>query len=593
MKKSILAASMGLAVAASLAPRPVPGAPAAKASLILTGGRIWTGDSARPWAAAIAVAPGGIVAVGDDQEVVAVAAADARRVDLAGRFAMPGINDAHVHFIRGSQRLTQLDLNGARSLEEMQQRLAQFAKENPPVAGNSWIQGYGWQYTVMPGGRLPTRQDLDSVVSDRPVFLAAYDGHTGWANSSALALAKVDAKTAFTGWGEIVRDAKGEPTGVFKEQAQTVVSAVVPKASHEEMRAALRRGIARAASLGITSIQNAHGVPEEVELFREAAEAGELTLRVGVAQTLRPPIPPERIAQVRALADRYATGLVRVKAVKIVVDGVIEAHTAAMLEPYTDEPGTRGLPAWTQEHLDETVARADRAGLQIYIHAIGDAGVRMSLDAYEKARKANGAPDPRFRIEHLETIDLADVPRFAKLGALASMMPIHADPDTIGAWTAAIGPERSGRGFAWRLMEKAGARLVFSSDWPSALTLDPWRGLHGAVNRTTDDGRPPGGWLPEYAISLDSALRAYTSGGAYAEFEEKTKGTLIPGMAADLVVLSADPFRIEPAKLHTLRPTLTVFDGRVVFEAHGSLPSRSTNRSRRRSSSSAATDRFH
>ncbi len=567
MKKSVASFLAAAVVAAVVVPAAVPAAPAAKASLVLSGGRIWTGDPARPWASAIAVSPEGILAVGEDAEAAALAAPDVRRIALGGRFVMPGINDAHIHFLRGSLRLTQLDLNGARSLQEIQQRLARFAKDNPALPGNPWIQGYGWQYSVMPGGRLPTRQDLDQIVSDRPIFLAAYDGHTGWANSAALALAKVDAKTTFAGWGEIVRDAKGEPIGVFKEQAQGVVSAVVPKPSHDEQRAALRRGVARATSLGITSIQNAHGTPEELELFREAAAAGELHLRVGVAQTLRPPVPADRIESVRAIAARNASGLVRVKAVKLVADGVIEAHTAAMLAPYADEPTTSGMPGWTQAQLDETVAQADRAGLQVYIHAIGDAGVRMSLDAFEKARQSNRRPDPRFRVEHLETIDMADVPRFAALGVLASMMPIHADPDTNAAWTTAIGPERSGRGFAWRLMEKAGARLVFSSDWPSTLTLDPWRGLHCAVNRTTDDGRPPGGWLPEYAISVESALRAYTSAAAYAEFEEKTKGSLAPGMAADLVVLNADPFRIDAARLHTLRPELTVFDGRVVFEA--------------------------
>ena len=237
----------------------------------------------------------------------------------------------------------------------------------------------------------------------------------------------------------------------------------------------------------------------------------------------------------------------RVKAVKIVVDGVIEAHTAAMLAPYTDEPGTRGLPGWTQAQLDETVAQADRAGLQIYIHAIGDGGVRMALDAYEKAQRTNKRPDSRFRIEHLETIDAADVPRFQSLDVLASMMPIHADPDTIGVWTTPSGPSARAapsRGASWRA---AGARLVFSSDWPSTLTLDPWRGLHCAVNRTTDDGQPPGGWLPEHRITVESALRAYTSAGAYAEFEEGSKGTLTPGKAADLVVLNADPFRLEPS----------------------------------------------
>jgi predicted amidohydrolase YtcJ len=574
MSKSfvVAACALGLAVAASGSGNAAPRAQTiadtaqARASLILTGGRIWTGDPAKPWATALAAGPGGIVAVGDDAAVAALAGPGARKVDLAGRFAMPGINDAHIHFLRGSMRLSHLDLNGAKSLQEIQARLARYAKENPATPANPWIQGYGWQYTVMPGGRLPTRQDLDAIVSDRPIFLAAYDGHTGWANSAALALAKVDARTPFSGWGEVVKDTKGEPTGVLKEGAQSLVSAAVPTASKEEQRAALRRGIARAAALGITSIQNAHGSPEDVELFREAAEAGELTLRVGVAQTLRPPVPAGRIEAIQALARRYSAGLVRVKAVKIVADGVIEAHTAAMLAPYTDEPSTKGLPGWTQPQLDETVAAVDRASLQIYIHAIGDAGVRMSLDAFEKARRANGRPDPRYRIEHLETIDAADVPRFRALDVLASMMPIHADPDTIGVWANAIGKERASRAFAWRLMEKAGARLVFSSDWPSTLTLDPWRGLHCAVNRTTDEGRPAGGWLPEHRISVESALRAYTSGGAYAEFEEKTKGVLAPGMAADVVVLNADPFGIEPARLHTLRPVLTVFDGRVVFE---------------------------
>lgn len=557
---SVAAAALGLAESQ----RPAP--PVATASLVLTGGRIWTGDPARPWASALAASGGVILAVGDDAEISALGAPGARRVALAGRFVMPGINDAHVHFLRGSLRLTHLDLNGARSLEEIQQRLRRFAQDNPPAPGNPWIQGYGWQYTVMPGGRLPTRQDLDAIVPDRPIFLAAYDGHTGWANSAALALAKVDAKTAFAGWGEIVKDARGEPTGVFKEQAQGLVGAVVPRPSRDEQRAALRRGLRRAAALGITSIQNAHGTPEDVDLFRQAAADGELTLRVGVAQTLRPPVGADRIEQLRALAAANGTGLVRVKAVKIVVDGVIEAHTAAMLAPYADEPGTRGLPGWSQAQLDEAVARADRAGLQVYVHAIGDAGVRMALDAFESTAKAGGRPDPRFRVEHLETIDPADVPRFAKLGVLASMMPIHADPDTIGVWAKAIGPERASRAFAWRLMEKAGARLVFSSDWPSALTLDPWRGLHCAVNRTTDQGQPPGGWLPEHAISVESALRAYTSAAAFAEFEEASKGRLAPGLAADLVVLSGDPFRTVPSGLHALRPELTVFDGRVVFE---------------------------
>jgi hypothetical protein len=547
--------------AAATAPEP--------ATLILTGGRVWTGDPARPWAQAVAVRGDRIVAVGADRDVLARADAKTERIDLAGRFAMPGINDAHIHFLRGCQRLFQVDLNGADSLEEMQRRVARFARETPPIsAENPWVLGFGWQYSSLPGGRLPTRQDLDAAVPDRPVYLAAYDGHTGWANTRALQLAGVTKETKYDGWGEILRDASGEATGVFKEQAQTVITNTIPAATHEHQREALRRGLALAASLGITSIQNAHGTPEEVELFREARDAGELTLRVGVAQTLRPPVTRKQVEDIAALAARYRSGPLRVGAVKLVVDGVIETHTALMLAPYSDDPTTKGLPAWTQEHLNEVVGWADQAGLQIYIHAIGDGGVRLSLDAYAQARRTNSVHDARYRIEHLETIDAADVPRFKELGVLASMMPIHADPGTIDVWARAAGPERSSRAFAWRLMQQAGAFLVFGSDWPSTLSVDPWRGLHCAVNRQTAEGHPPGGWLPEHRVSVETALATYTSGGAYAEFQEKEKGVLAPGMAADLVVLSANPFELAPKDLHTLRPYVTLAAGRVVYKAN-------------------------
>jgi predicted amidohydrolase YtcJ len=336
---------------------------------------------------------------------------------------------------------------------------------------------------------------------------------------------------------------------------------------HERQLAGARRGLALLASLGITSIQNAHGTPAEVELFRELRDAGELTLRVGVAQTLRPPVTKDQVDAIRALAGRHADGPLRVVAVKLVVDGVIEAHTAAMLAPYSDEPDTRGLPAWSQEHLNEVAARVDAAGLQIYAHAIGDAGVRMALDAFAHARRVNGRRDARHRVEHIETIDPADLPRFKELEVLASMMPIHADPGTIDAWAKAAGPARTGRAFAWRLLERAGARLVFSSDWPSALSVDPWRGLHCAVNRRTAEGQPPGGWLSEHRVSVEEALTAYTSAGAYAEFQEGQKGALTPGRLADIVVLNADPFALPPERLHSLRAALTVVGGRVVYEA--------------------------
>ena len=563
--KRILVLAIGVVAAV---PSAAPARPAGPAGLVLTGGRIWTGNPTQPWAEAAAVAGERILAIGTDREILARANTGTRRVDLAGRFAMPGINDAHIHFLRGCSRLSQVDLNGAQSLPQMQQRLVEYAKAHPATsAEDTWVLGYGWQYSALPGQRLPTRQDLDAVLADRPVFLAAYDGHTGWANSKALALANVKRETTYSGWGEIVREADGEATGVFKEQAQRLVTDVIPAPPRERQLEALRRGLAMAASLGITSIQNAHGTPDEVDLFREARDRGELTLRVGVAQTLRPPVTPKQVEEIRALADRYRSGPLRVGAVKLVVDGVIETHTAVMLAPYSDEPSTRGLPAWTQEHLNEVVSWIDRAGLQIYVHAIGDGGVRMTLDAYEQAQRANGRRDSRHRVEHIETIDPADVPRFQKLRVLASMMPIHADPGSSDVWSTAIGPERSSRGFAWRWLQQAGAYLVFSSDWPSTLTVDPWRGIHCAVNRQTADGQPPSGWFPEQRVSLESALTAYTRAGAYAEFQEKEKGELSPGMFADIVVLNANPFELPTKDLHTLRVQQTLLGGRVVYEA--------------------------
>lgn len=537
-----------------------PGPP----NLALTGGRVWTGNPAQPWAEAVAIRGDRIVAVGANQQIAGLAANETRRVDLAGRFVMPGINDSHIHFLSGALRLSQVDLNDAPSLEEMQKRVAGFVAENP---GAPWILGFGWQYSALPGGRLPTRADLDSVVRDRPVYLAAYDGHTGWANSKALELAGVTAESKFAGYGEIVVDpATKQPSGVLKEGAMQLVRAPIPAPSREQKLEALRRMLRLAASLGITSIQNAGGSRADLELYRELLDRGELTARVSQAISVGPQATQEDIDRIAALAREFSGPRLRVGAVKLMVDGVIETHTAAMLAPYSDDPASSGRPAWTQEQLNRVVAMADRAGLQVCIHAIGDRGVRMALDAFEQARKVNGSRDARFRIEHIETVSPEDIPRFARLGVIASMEPIHADPGTSEVWARAVGPERTRRGFAWRSLERAGARLIFGSDWPAAITVSPIRGLHNAVNRQTIAGRPPGGWAPQERVSLETALAAYTRSGAFASFEENIKGTLAPGMRADLLVLDADPFRAPPSEIHKRRVVMTVFDGRVVYE---------------------------
>ncbi len=536
--------------------------PPASANLILTNARIWTGNPAQPWAEELAIRGNRILRVGSMAEVRKSVGKDTKIVDLEGKLAIPGFNDAHTHFLSGALGLSEVDLIGARSLAEVQQRVAAFAKSHPR---EQWITGSGWEYSIFPEKRLPTRADLDAAVPGRPVYLRAYDGHTGWANSKALQLAQVAKNSKFQGYGEIVLDpATREPTGVLKESAQSLVRGAIPAPSKEKKIAALREGLRLASSLGITSFQNASGSPDELALYENLREKGDLTARVSLAMSLSEKWTPQEIARDAELKREFPGPLLRVEAVKIFLDGVIEAHTAAMLAPYSDLPDAAGSPSFSQERLNDLVALCDKAGLQIYIHAIGDRAVRMALDAYEHARAVNGAHDARFRIEHIETIAASDISRFALLGVLASMEPIHADPGTNDVWGPAVGPEREQRGFAWRSLEKAGARLVFSSDWPATISVDPIRGLHNAVNRRTIEGNPPGGWLPQERVSLESALRAYTQGGAYASFEEKIKGTLAEGMLADVAVLSQDLFRIDPMDIYKTKVRMTIFDGTVI-----------------------------
>ena len=527
------------------------------ADLILRNGRLWTGDPQHPWAEALAIEGNRIVAVGDNASVGGAT----RVIDLGGRLAAPGFNDAHTHFLGGSLGLFEVNLFDAGSLEEMQRRIAAYAKAHPD---EPWITGAGWEYGWFPDHRLPVKEDLDKIISNRPVYLKAFDGHTGWVNSEALRRADVNAATRFAGYGEIVKDKQGRPTGCLKENAQTVVRKLIPAPTREKQIAALMEGQKLAASLGITSIQNGMGDPEMLGLYEELLQRNKLTLRVGMTMTVTPSDNPAVLEKFAALKRSPSGDWLRCCAIKLVMDGVIEAHTAAMLEPYADGSNTSGTPVWAQEAFDAIVARADKLGLQIYTHAIGDRAVRMALNGYEHALRVNGPHDARFRVEHIETVSREDLPRFARLGVIASMQPIHADPESAEPWERAVGPKRLPLAFAWRDLEKAGAQLVFSSDWPAAIATDPIRGLHCAVTRQTVDGQPAGGWVPNQRIGIESALRAYTVTGAYASFEERTKGQLKPGMLADVIVFSEDLFRIPATRIHQTRVVLTIVDGKIV-----------------------------
>jgi hypothetical protein len=534
-----------------------------KATLMLKNGKFWTSIEGNPSVSAVAISGNKIIGVGTEKSLKKFIGKETRQIDLQGKFAMPGMNDSHVHFLGSSMGLFQVDLTDAKTLEEAQQIILKFANENPNAP---WITGAGWQYSIFPNARLPLKSDIDAVVKDRPVYLRAYDGHTGWANSKAIEIAKVTDKTEFTGFGEIVRDENGNPSGTFKEGAQGLIARNIPPVTRERNLEALKRGMERAKSLGITSIQNAHGSLGEVELYDELLQKGELTLRTSFAFSVSPRTTQADIDKIVEASKKYDSPMLRVKAIKIAVDGVIESYTAAMLAPYSNKPDTSGSPSYTQEQLNNVVAMADKAGLQIYIHAIGDRGVRMALDSFENAIKVNGKRDSRFRIEHIETIQAVDMQRFIKLGVIASMEPIHADPATIEVWSNAIGTERTSRGFAWRALEKAGAKLIFSSDHPASISISPWRGVHNAVNRQTIEGNPANGWYPEHRVSLKTALQAYTNNGAYASFEEKTKGKIAVGMLADLVVLDKNPFQVSPKDLYKLQVEKTIFDGRIIYQ---------------------------
>jgi predicted amidohydrolase YtcJ len=542
--------------------------PAPPADLVLVGGRVYTVEADRPWAGAVAVRGDRIVKVGTEAEVRALKGPNTREYDVTGSVILPGLNDSHTHFLDGALGLDQVDLTGATTLPEIQERVRRYAAGHPD---EPWILGTGWLYSTFPG-RFPHRRDLDAAEAGRPVFLYSYDGHSAWCNSAALKAAGITAGTPQLpkSRGEIIKDPKtGEPTGTLKEGATALIDKVVPKPAHDRKKAALEQGMRLANSLGVTSIQNCGGGQDELDLYAELQREGRLTVRTSTAFTM-PDTPEELtdalVAKIDAAHRAHQDHFVRAGTVKFFADGVIESNTAAMLAPYTNDPGTQGAARYEPQRLEAMVDRMDAAGFQIYIHAIGDGGVRMSLDALEKAMRARPDQKRRHRLEHIETIDAADLPRFGSLGIIASMQPYHAypEPNLLTVWAANIGPERVGRAFAWNGIAAAGGRLVFGSDWP-VVTIDPLIGIHNAVLRQNTDGTPEGGWVPAQRVTLEQAIAAYTLSGAYGSFEEDVKGSVKEGKLADLVVVWPDLFKAPPGEIHKARVTLTVFNGREVY----------------------------
>ena len=522
-----------------------------QANLLIVNGRLWP---PRPGRTALAVAGESIVALGTDAEIRELAAPGARVLDAAGGTVIPAFNDAHVHFLSGSRSLSGLDLFGALDLAAVRAAIEAF------LAGGKagpWLVGRGWQYAAFPGG-MPALELLDRACPERPAYLEAYDGHTAWVNSPALRLAGAS--------GEALR------TGILKEAAMATVERVLPAPTFEEDLAALRRGMAVASARGVGSVQEAGAGQDQRALYQALRERGHLTLRMRLGFDLPPGLTAAAWEQ---RLDEYAESSVGLDGrwlsggiLKAFADGVIESRTAAMLRPY-EGVESLGEPNWDWSELRRAVVEAQRRGWQVQVHAIGDAAVRAALDAFEAAAAERPPVALRHRVEHVETISAADLPRFGRLGVIASMQPSHAEPgrNLREAWAPRLGAERAGRGWAWGSILRTGGRLAFGSDWP-VVPLDPGHALHVAVHRTTAAGEPAGGWLPGERVTLPEALSAHTEGSAYAERAEAWKGSLRPGQVADRALLGEDLSR-PGLELPALKIRATVVGGRVVYEEGG------------------------
>ena len=536
------------------------------ADTIIVNARIYTVNHGQPWAEAIAIRGDKILAVGHPKQIEIYRGRSTKVIDAKGKLVLPGFTDCHIHFMDGSLGLTQVDLNGAKSVGEIQKRVKEYAATHP---SEEWITGMGWTYPTFGPSGLPDKKILDEVVPDRPVYLQAFDGHSSWANSKALAMAGITPETPDPANGKIVRDNKGEATGALKESAGELVAKLMPKPSREQRLAALRLGMHEANKFGLVRVHSAGQDFEWLDLYDELRRQGQLSVRFYIAYFLDPPeltpIALEKIEQGRrTYHDNWISGGV----VKTMLDGVVEAHTAAMLTPYSDDPAQIGKLFWDPSKYKQAIAELDRRGLQIFTHAIGDKAVRLALDAYGEGAETNHTHDARPRVEHIETISAQDIPRFGKLGVIASFQPLHAypDEDTLGIWARNVGPERAQRAWVWHSIESTGGVLAFGSDWP-VVTLNPWPGVQNALTRKTTEGNPPDGFVPQERVSLEDAIKGYTLGAAFAGHREKTEGSIEPGKLADLIVLSQDLFKINPNQIANMDVLLTMVGGKVVYQS--------------------------
>jgi predicted amidohydrolase YtcJ len=539
-----------------------------QADLVLVHGKIWTENPKQPEVEAVAIQGNRIIGVGDSESILKLAGPTTKVVDLKGRRVVPGFNDAHVHFYMGGDGITSVQLLGAVSAEEFRKRIAEFARGRPK---GEWILNGNWDHERWTPANLPTHPLIDDVTKDNPVFVNRSDGHMCLANALAMKLAGVDRNTKDVPGGVIVRDADGNPTGIFKDAAKSLIERAQPHPTMEHILSALKAAQDYATENGVTSVQDmgvftAQGVDTMADVIRgyqTLEKRGKLLVRVS---THLPLVDWKRLASAGIMAD-FGTEKLQVGALKSFADGSLGSTTAWFFEPYSDAPNTSGIPSPELLHPDkmyEEMRNADKAGLQLAVHAIGDRAIRAILDMFERLEREEGITDRRLRIEHAQHVSPADIPRFAKLHVIASMQPYHAIDD--GRWAdKRIGPERVKTTYAFRSLLDAGAVLAFGSDWFVA-PMNPLVGIYAATTRRTLDGKHPNGWVPQQKISVAEAVHAYTMGSAYASLEDGIKGSIEPGKLADLAVLSDDIFDVDPVEIQNAKIQMTIFDGKVIFE---------------------------
>jgi predicted amidohydrolase YtcJ len=531
------------------------------ADLIITNASVWTVDNARPKAQAVAVLGDRIVAVGSSAEVDAWRGPRTQVIDAGGKLLLPGFNDSHVHFMSGGQQLDNVEVNDATSSEEFVRRIPENARKTPK---GQWMTGGDWDETKWDPAQLPTKEMIDPVTPNNPVFISRYDGHMALANSEALRLAGVTAKTPDPPGGFIVRDAQGSPTGALKDAATDFVFKIIPPLTHEQRRHAAKRALAHAAALGVTSVQEMNPEFADIAAYAELLQQGELTTRIYAAPLITQVDDEAKVGVRHAFGGPY----LRIGAVKGYADGSLGSGTAYFFEPFLNQPNNRGLLSDEMHPISlmrDRMMKADAAGLQICTHAIGDQGISTILDLYTDVVKAHGEADRRFRIEHAQHMAAKDFDRFAQLHVIASMQPYHAIDD--GRWAEGrIGHDRASRTYAFRTFLNHGVRLAFGTDW-SVAPLNPLFGVYAAVTRATLDGKNPGGWFPEQKLTVAEAVEAYTMGSAYAEFQDQEKGSIARGKLADMVLLSDDIFAIDPVKIRDVKVLRTFVGGKQVFDA--------------------------